>query len=985
MHSILAIAAFGLLGTGSIQAAPEPGALQLPADLAGEPCVATGAVTAGQPLSIACGAVQHPAGQVTLVPLPPALPADADKRHAALAALLKGGQDELSCNPPDWVQPGDQAVMVCSLASNGWPRVVLGVTAAGNLYRAEGVPAALPALEGALASVSKTQNASAGQAVLRAVQAKLPAETLKASAGDYGRFGELVEKARLAASADDYAGAESDYREALGIETRLFGPDSFVVGQTVMELALQVSNQGRFSEAAALFRRAAPIVQGSSSDTARARLASYRALDAANQRNYADALKYAREASALRRTQASANQPPAGSEMANVPQNQGELAHSLRIEASMALRLGDLAAARAAAEEALWIVSQEQDLPLWWRPDTVSLMGDINERDGRVVAAEKDFRDARDLDKTLFGDTIPTALADFRLGRFYSDQQLYAPAIEAYHAGFAILANQRGARPRIVADEIVPFVAAASAGEDAATRGADIFRAIQLINSGVADQSIARVAAREAAGNPALSQLIGQAQNAADARDKAQVDLAAEYAKSDDERSRAREQQLESDVKLASARADELFGRVTQQFPDYAKLAHAGPAGLKDVQAQLRPDEALLSYVIGVRSSYAVVVTANSLSAVPLEVKKDQLADDIADLRSAFVPSLRKLPEFSLKNAQALYAGLVAPLASHLAGIDRLVVIPGSTLDNIPFALLVTEPPREGQGYAQAAWLVRRWAVTQEPSARAFETLRSELQQRAVAARQFLGVGNPSFAGASGPAGAKALASLADSCRTEGPIARDVLRALPPLPETAHEIDAVSRHFVSAALLTGARATESNLRAQPLDQYNILYFATHGLLPGELHCASEASLALSPPPTMSSSTNADGLLTASEIAQLKLNADLVVLSACNTANTPGGDSGGALQGLADSFFAAGARAVLASYWQVPSASTERLMIGVFDNARGSADLAQALRQAQLALISQPATAHPFYWAAFSLIGDSASAPSRALASTKATP
>ena len=113
-----------------------------------------------------------------------------------------------------------------------------------------------------------------------------------------------------------------------------------------------------------------------------------------------------------------------------------------------------------------------------------------------------------------------------------------------------------------------------------------------------------------------------------------------------------------------------------------------------------------------------------------------------------------------------------------------------------------------------------------------------------------------------------------------------------------------------------------------------------------------------------------GVLYASQIAGLKLNADLVVLSACNTAAAGGTRyGGGALEGLADSFFDAGARAVLASHWEVPSASTVKLMTGVFDRKRAGMGYAQALRQAQLQLIAQGATAHPFNWAAFTLIGD----------------
>ena len=200
-----------------------------------------------------------------------------------------------------------------------------------------------------------------------------------------------------------------------------------------------------------------------------------------------------------------------------------------------------------------------------------------------------------------------------------------------------------------------------------------------------------------------------------------------------------------------------------------------------------------------------------------------------------------------------------------------------------------------------------------------------------------------------------------------------LLNALPPLHDTAAEVNSVAGALGGGAdsVLLGRAANEAALRARPLDQYRVLYFATHGLLPGELHCQAEPGLVLSPPQATAASTDEDGLLESSEIAGLKLNADLVALSACNTAAAGGGRFGGdALEGLADAFFNAGARAVLASHWEVPSSETAKLMTGMFqrygkERQRG---LAQALRQSQLDMIQAKARAHPYYWAAFTLIG-----------------
>jgi CHAT domain-containing protein len=173
------------------------------------------------------------------------------------------------------------------------------------------------------------------------------------------------------------------------------------------------------------------------------------------------------------------------------------------------------------------------------------------------------------------------------------------------------------------------------------------------------------------------------------------------------------------------------------------------------------------------------------------------------------------------------------------------------------------------------------------------------------------------------------------------------------------------------SVFLGREATETRLRELPLDQYDVLYFATHGLLPGELRCQAEPGLALSPPGVTATSKEADGLLDATEIASLTLNADLVVLSACNTASGGGRFGGEALSGLAEAFFYAGARALLASHWEVPSSATVRLMTGLFERAGPGLThgTAQSLRQSQLTLLDQPVTAHPFFWAAFTVIGD----------------
>jgi CHAT domain-containing protein len=172
----------------------------------------------------------------------------------------------------------------------------------------------------------------------------------------------------------------------------------------------------------------------------------------------------------------------------------------------------------------------------------------------------------------------------------------------------------------------------------------------------------------------------------------------------------------------------------------------------------------------------------------------------------------------------------------------------------------------------------------------------------------------------------------------------------------------------------GTTATERRVRETDLARYRVVAFATHGLLPGELRCQAEPALALTPP--AAATRGEDGLLDASEVATLKLDADWVVLSACNTAGPDGTLGGESLSGLTRAFFYAGARALLVSHWAVASGPTVDLTTAMFaaytsDRTIGKAE---ALRRAQAALQSRPGTTHPFFWAPFVVVGDGGSTP-----------
>jgi len=317
-----------------------------------------------------------------------------------------------------------------------------------------------------------------------------------------------------------------------------------------------------------------------------------------------------------------------------------------------------------------------------------------------------------------------------------------------------------------------------------------------------------------------------------------------------------------------------------------------------------------------------------------------------------------------------LYADLLGPFTSQLAGVKHLIAIPYGPLLSLPLGLLVTRPPAAAvaDDYRQVAWLAREMAISVLPSVASLRELRDKAG-RSGAGKPFVGFGDPIFAGAAG--NTRGVAAAADFCREGQSADLEVLKDLPRLRETAGELADIARTLGAGqeSVILGVDASESRVRSMALDEYRVVAFATHGLLPSEIRCQSEPALVLTPPAT--ASPKDDGLLDASEVAQLKLDADWVLLSACNTARADGKLGGESLSGLAQGFFYAGARALVASHWAVASRPTVQLTTGMFGiyTREPAVGRAEALRRSQLALAADKDTSHPFFWAPFVLVGD----------------
>jgi CHAT domain-containing protein len=390
----------------------------------------------------------------------------------------------------------------------------------------------------------------------------------------------------------------------------------------------------------------------------------------------------------------------------------------------------------------------------------------------------------------------------------------------------------------------------------------------------------------------------------------------------------------------------------------------------------LRPGEALLSILTTRNATYVFVVRDGKVHAHRAATGAAALADSVRDVRPGLDLADGQLRDFDVVAAHKLYTDLIGPVSAPLAGARRLIVVPSGPLLSLPLGVLVTQPvlpPQlaaapEKRDYRPVSFLGKQVPISVLPSMGSLKSLRA-VAGRSKAAQPFIGFGDPAFGGA--PGDTRSLAALAKLCREGGGVDVELVRGLPRLRESAGELRQIARTLKApeSDVILGAQATEKRVRSTDLSQYRVVAFATHGLLPGELKCKGEPALALTPPAT--GTADEDGLLDAGEVAQLKLDADWVVLSACNTAAPDGGLGGQSLSGLARAFFYAGARSLLVSHWAVASQSTVILTTSLFEayTRDGTLGRAAALRTAQAKLQGDPATSHPAFWAPFVLVGD----------------
>jgi CHAT domain-containing protein len=515
------------------------------------------------------------------------------------------------------------------------------------------------------------------------------------------------------------------------------------------------------------------------------------------------------------------------------------------------------------------------------------------------------------------------------------------------------------------------------------------FEAKQLATVSSAGEAVSRMSVRFASGGDALAKLVRAQQDGVNDWRVLDKRLVSIIIAPSDQPNEVLVKNLRKQLKNLEQRLKDTDKELFERFPEYAALTSSEPLDISEVQSLLSSDEALVTYLVGNKESYLWVVRKDRAEFHKIALSRSELEEAVKMLRLGLDPTgltnLKQVSPFNTTMAYELYQKLFAPAEQYLDGIRHVMVVPDGALQSLPLGVLVTEKPKnfvikklkngviDFSDYRQVPWLAKKYALSTLPSVSSLKALRV-FAKKDHSTQPFTGFGDPVLDGDEGSQRGVELASLF----SRGSVA-DVaeLKSLGRLSNTAGELQAmaISLNADEGSVYLGSQATETRVKEMDLSNVQVLAFATHGLVAGQLKGVSEPGLVLTPPETQQMSNEQDdGFLTASEVAQLKLNADWVILSACNTAAPDGTPGAEALSGLARAFFYAGSKALLVSHWPVDTNASVKLTTRMFNDAANDnmVGRAEALKRSILSLMQDSDKsyfAHPMFWAPFTVVGE----------------
>jgi CHAT domain-containing protein len=780
--------------------------------------------------------------------------------------------------------------------------------------------------------------------------------------------------------------------------------------EALVNEALQKSNLGRFAEADSLFSRAAEFV-GRDPVVAR-RLRNYRAIHDLNQRDPKAALAEL-DKPLPKELSASGNDgsgnleiDAAMSKRLNAEAKVGQRldtqtdellpAEKVEILEGQALQLRGtslrLTGDRAGARDALRRADAELQAVrggkvasiLWMRAQIFGDLGATAEEAGDRAEADKLYRDAVNLLDVNYPGSAVLLNSKARLAGYLARSGQLATA-ESMFSEIVHSQPDTSNLPPSFANVLRPYVDLLLKRSDDPKATAEIFATTQLmIRPGLA-QTQAVLARELSGGTDEASRLFRQSVTLTRQVERSRIELARlqDLAKpTPQEAVRARVVRATLDT---SQNEQVTTQAALSNFPRFRAVA-SDNISLADLQKVLRTGEAYYRMTIVGDHVYAMVISPAGAHAVKLDTTAKQLDEQVDALRdtiSKVENSQRTTYPFDVALSHQLYTELFGPFAAALPSVKHLIFEPDGAMLRLPINLLVMDQAsvdayqKRASASDEAAydfrginWLGRDRDISTAVSPRSFAQLRGV--PPSAGRKEYLGLGE----------------NTPPSASIEGqvPAAGD-RDCILPLSSWAHPISAKELQMAGSILrqfdpngvqiVTGDQFTDTAIKARDdLDQFRILHFATHGVVTARAaKCAAQPALL-----TSFGGAGSNGLLTFKDIFDLHLDADVVILSACDTAGkasaaatqqaglSTGGDV--ALDGLVRAFVGAGSRLVIASHWPVPDDynATQRLITGLFSSPPGTPTVT-ALRLSQRQLMDDEKTSHPFYWSAFAAIGD----------------
>lgn len=628
---------------------------------------------------------------------------------------------------------------------------------------------------------------------------------------------------------------------------------------------------------------------------------------------------------------------------------------------------------------------------IWLRAQVLGELAELAERRGDISSAEALHRQGIGLLELSYPDSPVLYSAQAQLAGMFARTGRVDAALELYRM---IVGEANGRPTPALRNLLAPYFALLLRQNGQANAATDIFAASQLLQRPGLAQTQAVLARELSGGSDEAAQLFRKTLNIGRSIEQLRAAILQMPASVDST------PQLESLRTERTAQLEQLQlqqAELQQQlaaYPRYRAVSD-GAMTLAEMQQLLGESEAYVKLITLDRDTYVLYADQAETLAFRADASPRELENMVDALRASIAVTegnqVLTFP-FDIEQSRALYRRLFGPVADRLPQRSHLIFEPDGALLRLPANLLVTDDAsveryrqrvaREGDEYdfRQTAWLGRSTRITTSVAPTAFRDVRNA--RSSGGSKSYLGLGEntPIEGTAVAGTGTRSVFGSGDKCQWSpaiwsNPISANELRS------AANRLGGSQRS--GTTILTRDAFTDSAVKAMPdLADYRILHFATHGLVTApEPECPPRPALL-----TSFGGDDSDGLLTFAEIFSLRLDADLVILSACDTAGSAtvgtareaGVTSGGefALDGLVRAFVGAGGRTVLASHWPVPDDydATQRLITGLFDG--GSAGTAEALRKSQLALMDAAETSHPFYWSAFAIVGDGAVAITR---------